>query len=80
MGGPRAWKEAQRRQQGLQAGWHGEEQMPDFDNEDPALAGKRREVYDEYDIDPETEIERSQRIGNENETEGSPGQEDVRTR
>jgi Swi5-dependent recombination DNA repair protein 1 len=76
MGGPRAWKEMQKRQQGFQSGW---DEVPtnndSDDNDDEAWDGEKRDLYAEYDIDPETENEKEQRGGGD--TGEDPGQEDV---
>jgi len=75
MGGPRAWKEMQKRQQGFQSGW---DEVPtnndSDDNDDEAWDGEKRDLYAEYDIDPETENEKEQRGGGD--TGEDPGQED----
>jgi Swi5-dependent recombination DNA repair protein 1 len=80
MGGPRAFKEMQKRQQEFQNGWDQEEQT----NGDPDEADvecnvpEDRDLYAEYDIDEETENEKSQRIKGIGDIGEIPGQEDVR--
>jgi len=85
MGGPRAWKEIQKKQQEFQGGWdNGEEQAGnndgDEDDEDDKGEEKdveKRDVYAEYGIDVETENEKSQRPNGVGDTGEMPGQEDV---
>ena len=76
MGGPRAWKAMQEQQQEFRAGFDAPESVAknsDDDENKPDM--EKRDLYAEYDIDPETENEKSQRgvkdMGDE------PGQEDV---
>jgi hypothetical protein len=57
MGGPKAWKEMQERQKECRSGWD-TESLPQPDSE-------KRDLYAEYDIDPETANEREARGGNE---------------
>jgi len=79
MGGPRAWKEMQKKQQEFQTSWDQEEQ-PNNDSNDEEEEGKeveKRDVYAEYSIDPETENEKSQREKGVGDTGELPGQEDV---
>lgn len=79
MGGPRAWKEAQKRQQEFQNNWDQEEQ-PNNNSDDEDGEGKdveKRDLYAEYGIDPETENEKSQRAKGVGDTGELPGQEDV---
>lgn len=84
MGGPRAWKEMQKRQQEQQQGWEQEDQTnnngndDDDDNDEEGKEAKeKRDVYAEYSIDPETETEKSQREKGVGDTGELPDQEDV---
>lgn len=86
MGGPRAWKEAQKKQQEYQSGWDQEDQNQannndDNDDDDEGNEEKKdvekRDLYAEYGIDPETENEKSQRAKGVGDTGEMPGQEDV---
>lgn len=83
MGGPRAWKEMQKRQQEFQNTWDQEEQTNnDDDDDDDDEDGEKkdvekRDVYAEYSIDVETENEKSQRPNGLGDTGELPGQEDV---
>lgn len=84
MGGPRAWKEAQKTQQEYQNGWDQEDMNQNKDNnddDDDADGEKseveKRDVYAEYGIDPETENEKSQRAKGVGDTGEMPGEEDV---
>ncbi|RDW87722.1 hypothetical protein BP5796_03416 [Coleophoma crateriformis] len=78
MGGPRAWKDMQKRQQEFQNSWNEEgadnknnESSSDEDGvERPAI--EKRDLYAEYDVDPETENEKALRT----DTGEDPGQED----
>jgi hypothetical protein len=64
MGGPKAWKEMQERQKGFRSGWDTEPPpQPDSDDEDGRDVEKR-DLYAEYDIDPETANEIEARGGN----------------
>jgi len=79
MGGPRAWKKMQNKQQEFQNSWNQEEQTNN-DSEDDDGEGKdveKRGLYAEYDIEPETENEKSQRAKGVGDTGELPGQEDV---
>ncbi|KAF8847441.1 hypothetical protein BDZ45DRAFT_733604 [Acephala macrosclerotiorum] len=81
MGGPRAWKEMQKRQQEYQNSWDQEDQPnnDDDDDEDEDSEGKdveKRDIYAEYGIDPETENEKSQRPNGLGDLGELPGQED----
>lgn len=86
MGGPRAWKDAQKKQQEYQNSWDQDEQKDankneDQDSEDENGNAKseteKRDVYAEYGIDPETENEKSQRSGGGAQDTGErPGEED----
>ncbi len=83
MGGPRAWKEMQKKQQEYQNSWDQEEQTnnnDDDDDEDDAEGKEveKRDIYAEYSIDPETENEKSQRPKGLGDLGDLPGQEDVR--
>jgi hypothetical protein len=64
MGGPKAWKEMQERQKEYQSGWDTDPPQSFSDDEDGPDAEKR-DLYVEYDIDPETTHEREAREGNE---------------
>lgn len=80
MGGPRAFKEMQKRQQEFQNGWDQEEQT-NGDRDEADVEGnvpEDRDLYAEYDIDEETENEKSQRIKGIGDIGEIPGQEDVR--
>jgi hypothetical protein len=80
MGGPRAWKEMQKKQQEFQNSWDTEEQNNNNDDDDDDEAKKdveKRDLYAEYDVDPETENEKSQREKGVGDTGELPGQEDV---
>ncbi|APA09940.1 predicted protein [Sclerotinia sclerotiorum 1980 UF-70] len=81
MGGPRAWKEMQKRQQEYQNNWDQDEvnnnnnDDSDDDDEDGKVKEKR-DIYAEYSIDPETENERAQRAPGLGDTGENPGEED----
>jgi Swi5-dependent recombination DNA repair protein 1 len=79
MGGPRAFKEMQKKQQEFHNRWDEEEQTiiePDeADTGDSST--EKRDLYAEYDIDEETENEKSQRLQTNGDTGEMPGQEDV---
>ncbi|PQE15933.1 dna repair dds20 mei5 protein [Rutstroemia sp. NJR-2017a BVV2] len=83
MGGPRAWKEMQKRQQEFQNQWDQDDvinQNREGDEDDEDAEGKhveKRDIYAEYDIDPETENEKSQRAPGLGDTGENPGEEDV---
>jgi Swi5-dependent recombination DNA repair protein 1 len=78
MGGPRAWKEAQKKQEeSRQSGWDQEQQNNDISDEEGKDVEKR-DFYAEYDVDEETENEKSQREKGVGDTGEMPGQEDVR--
>lgn len=78
MGGPRAWKEMQKRQQDFQGQWDQEETTNNNDDsEDEGKEVDKRDVYAEYSIDPETENEKSQRDKGVGDTGELPGEEDV---
>lgn len=81
MGGPRAWKEMQKKQQEFQNSWDTEEQNNNNDYRDDDDEEKKdvekRDLYAEYDVDPETENEKSQREKGVGDTGELPGQEDV---
>ena len=67
MGGPRAWKEMQKRQQDYQNNWDQDDAnnnnnnngSDDEDEDDKDI--EKRDIYAEYSIDPETENEKAQR-------------------
>jgi len=78
MGGPRAWKEMQKRQTEYQNTWD-QEENPNNDSGDDGAEGRdveKRDIYAEYGIDPETENEKSQRPSGLGDTGELPGQED----
>lgn len=77
MGGPRAWKEMQKKQQEYQTSWDHEEQTNKDDSDDEERKVEKRDVYAEYGIDPETDNEKSQRVKGLGDTGELPGQEDV---
>jgi Swi5-dependent recombination DNA repair protein 1 len=85
MGGPRAWKEMQKKQVEDQNAWQDGENtndQNDDDDDDDDHEGKKdkpekRDVHAEYGIDPETENEKSQREKGVGDTGELPGQEDV---
>ncbi|KAM3069256.1 hypothetical protein ACMFMG_010767 [Clarireedia jacksonii] len=79
MGGPRAWKEMQKRQQEFQNQWDQVDVINKNDEDDEDGEGKdveKRDIYAEYDIDPETENEKSQRAPGLGDTGENPGEED----
>jgi Swi5-dependent recombination DNA repair protein 1 len=79
MGGPRAWKEMQKKQQEFQNSWDQEEQTNNDSNDEDGEGQdlEKRDLYAEYDIEPETENEKSQRAKGAGDTGELPGQEDV---
>jgi Swi5-dependent recombination DNA repair protein 1 len=82
MGGPRAWKEMQKKQQDFHNSWDQEEQ-PNNDPDEADVEGgnsEKRDLYAEYGIDEETENEKSQRVKGVGDTGEMPGQEDVGSR
>ncbi|KAL5315076.1 hypothetical protein ACEPPN_017727 [Leptodophora sp. 'Broadleaf-Isolate-01'] len=77
MGGPRAWKEMQKKQEENRNSWDQEEQTNNNDSDDEENKDvEKRDVYAEYGIDPETENEKSQREKGVGDTGELPGQED----
>ncbi|QSZ29506.1 hypothetical protein DSL72_004020 [Monilinia vaccinii-corymbosi] len=83
MGGPRAWKEMQKRQQEYQNNWDQDEannnNNNNNDSDDEDEEGKdtdKRDIYAEYSIDPETENEKAQRAPGLGDTGENPGEED----
>ncbi|KAH7371776.1 hypothetical protein BKA64DRAFT_689486 [Cadophora sp. MPI-SDFR-AT-0126] len=77
MGGPRAWKEMQKKQEENRNSWDQEEQKNNNDSDDEENKGlEKTDIYAEYDIDPETENEKSQREKGFGDTGELPGQED----
>ncbi|KAL2059998.1 hypothetical protein VTL71DRAFT_9820 [Oculimacula yallundae] len=77
MGGPRAWKEMQKKQEENRSAWDQEEQTNNNDSDDEENKDvEKRDVYAEYGIDPETENEKSQREKGVGDTGEMPGQED----
>jgi Swi5-dependent recombination DNA repair protein 1 len=79
MGGPRAWKEMQKKQQEFQNLWDTEEQNNIEEEREEGRSDVKRDLYAEYGIDPETENEKSQREKGTGDTGELPGQEDVGT-
>ena len=79
MGGPRAWKEMQKRQQEFQNSWDQEDRTNNNDDDEDTERKdvEKRDLYAEYCIDPETENEKSQRAKGVGDTGELPGQEDV---
>jgi Swi5-dependent recombination DNA repair protein 1 len=80
MGGPRAFKEMQKKQQEYQNSWDQEEQTKiggDDEEDEEGKAVEMRDLYAEYNIDLETENEKSQRTSGFGDTGELPGQEDV---
>lgn len=78
MGGPRAWKEMQKKQQEFQNSWDQEEQTNNnSDDEDEGKDMEKRDHCAAYDVEPETENEKSQRAKGVGDTGELPGQEDV---
>jgi Swi5-dependent recombination DNA repair protein 1 len=77
MGGPRAWKEMQKRQEEFQNSWDVEEQNKNDDDDEEKKGIEKRDLYAEYSVDPETENEKSQREKGVGDTGELPGQEDV---
>ena len=70
----------QKKQQEFQNSWDQEEQTnkdSDDDEEGAAKDVEKRDRYAEYDIEPETENEKSQRAKGVGDTGELPGQEDV---
>lgn len=79
MGGPRAWKEMQKKQQEFHNGWDQEDDnnvLPNDADAEGNIVG-RRDLYAEYGIDEETDNEKSQRAKGIGDTGEIPGQEDV---
>ena len=85
MGGPRAWKEAQKKRDEEQMSYEQEERDKlaeeyEDDSEDASGDSKpraeKRDLYAEYGIDPETEHEKSQRVGGVEDLKEKPGDED----
>ena len=79
MGGPRAWKQAQKKQQEFQNGWNQEEPNNNNNSDDDEEKDvEKRDLYAEYGVETETENEKSQRLQGVGDTGELPGQEDVR--
>jgi len=87
MGGPRAWKEMQKKQEEFQTTWdQQDEQMntgngndsDDDEAEAEAREAAKKDLYAQYDVDEETENEKSQRPKGLGDTGERPGEEDVR--
>jgi Swi5-dependent recombination DNA repair protein 1 len=64
MGGPKAWRQAQQRQQEFLAKFN-EEPPPQVDSDEQAGDVEKRDLYAEYGVEPETENEREARGGND---------------
>lgn len=65
MGGPKAWRESQQRQQEFLAQFN-EEPPPQVNSDDEdAGDGEKRDLYAEYGVEPETENEKEARGGND---------------
>jgi len=81
MGGPRAWKDAQKKREEFQNNWDQDEQnnADSDDDEDVAEAKEnaKKDLYAQYDVDEETENEKSQRPKGLGDTGERPGEEDV---
>lgn len=69
MGGPRAWKEIQQRQQEFQNGFSDEPLEADPRNREGN--NEAIDMYEECGIEPETENEREARGGNDTAEEGN---------
>jgi Swi5-dependent recombination DNA repair protein 1 len=76
MGGPRAWKEMQKKQQEFQNSW-GQEEQSNHDSDRERNYTEKRDLYAEYDIEPETENEKSQRTKGVGNPEEPAEEEDV---
>lgn len=81
MGGPRAWKKLQKAQEEFQNNW-GQEELVDTNSDDDeedrsAREAAKKDLYAHYDLDPETENEKSQRSREFGDTGERPGEEDV---
>jgi Swi5-dependent recombination DNA repair protein 1 len=80
MGGPKTWRERQKEQQAFLTEYN-QEEPANFDDNDDCGEDQRgdpdekRDLYAEYDIDPETEIEKDARGGNDPGADDGP--EDV---
>ncbi|KAH8813287.1 hypothetical protein F5884DRAFT_788057 [Xylogone sp. PMI_703] len=72
MGGPKAWKESQKKQKEFHDSWNDGDQLKSLDNAAEEQANERPHIYEDYDIDPETDIKRAQHIDKIDEN----GQED----
>jgi len=82
MGGPRAWKEMQKKQHEYQNNWDQDEANNNGNNnsddeEEESKDKEKRDLYAEYSIDPETENEKAQRAPGLGDTGENPGEEDV---
>jgi hypothetical protein len=82
MGGPRAWKEAQKKREELMNTWDQDEQnnnaeSDDDEDEAEAKENAKKDLYAQYDVDEETENEKSQRPKGLGDTGERPGEEDV---
>ncbi|KAG9236831.1 hypothetical protein BJ875DRAFT_201477 [Amylocarpus encephaloides] len=82
MGGPRAWKEMQKKQHDFSNQWEQDDQAnnndDDDDEEDNGEEKEKRknELRSQYDLDPETENEKSQRAKGVGDTGERAGEED----
>lgn len=82
MGGPRAWKEAQKKREEMMSTWDKDEQNNNADSDDDedeaeAKENAKKDLYARYDVDEETENEKSQRPKGLGDTGERPGEEDV---
>lgn len=83
MGGPRAWKEQQKKRDEMQNNWDQDEQTNNNDSDDDedeaeAKEAAKKDLYAQYDVEIETENEKSQRPKGLGDTGERPGEEDVR--
>ncbi|TVY84742.1 Swi5-dependent recombination DNA repair protein [Lachnellula suecica] len=80
MGGPRAWKDMQKKQAEFQNNWDQDEPVDDDSDDDgeeaEAKKAAKQDLYAQYDIDAETENEKSQRPKGLGDTGERPGEED----
>jgi Swi5-dependent recombination DNA repair protein 1 len=81
MGGPRAWKEMQKKQEEFQNNWDQDEKMNNDEDDDEeeaeAKEAAKKDLYAQYDVDEETENEKSQRPKGLGDTGERPGEENV---
>ncbi|KAI0998588.1 hypothetical protein K3495_g9609 [Podosphaera aphanis] len=77
MGGPRVWKEMERKRLENFNSWDQEEEIHHNENDpDDSKDTEKRDIYAEYSIDPETENEKSQKTSGFGDTGELPGEED----